>query len=178
MGPYAGGHAAREVHPLSFPVGAHEQAASIQRRHLRQRYHNVVRTQWAQYHRDGRASRCVATKAKSSRPLIRSAAFRVHLRQGQPRRQDLHYTEAVGHFHLYPCSITPEFPTGNGKVDLVLRSKNHLAVIEVKSFVSVPQMAAYRNTGRGIRQKARPYASDARRLCAHRSRRPLGHVIE
>jgi len=82
---------------------------------------------------------------------------------GQPRRADLHYTEAVGHFHLYawlqnavqgyPCSISPEFPTGNGKVDLVLRSKNHLAVIEVKSFVSVPQMQAYREQAAGYAKK-------------------------
>src|SRR5262249_23179008 len=45
--------------------------------------------------------------------------------KGQPRRQDLHLTEAVGHFHLYAwlrdaverrCTISPEFPTGNGKV--------------------------------------------------------------
>lgn len=73
---------------------------------------------------------------------------------GQPRRQDLHYTEAVGHFHLYawllnatrgyPCSVSPEFPTGNGKVDLVLRTRDHAAVIEVKSFVSIPQLAASR----------------------------------
>src|SRR5262249_42602900 len=54
--------------------------------------------------------------------------------KGQPRRQDLHLTEAVGHFHLYAwlrdavgrrCTISPEFPTGNGKVDLVLRTKEH-----------------------------------------------------
>ncbi|MEZ4709432.1 MAG: hypothetical protein R3A44_19640 [Caldilineaceae bacterium] len=46
----------------------------------------------------------------------------------QPRRQsDLHLIEAVGHFHLYMwlqtaighrCVISPEFPTGNGRVDL------------------------------------------------------------
>ncbi len=49
----------------------------------------------------------------------------------QPRRKtDLHLTEAVGHFHLYAwlkealsdlCLVSPEFPTGNGKVDLHLR---------------------------------------------------------
>ncbi|ETR66719.1 MAG: hypothetical protein OMM_12432, partial [Candidatus Magnetoglobus multicellularis str. Araruama] len=48
--------------------------------------------------------------------------------QNQPRRKrDYHLTEAVGHFHLYHwlqmaldvgSSISPEFPTGNGKVDL------------------------------------------------------------
>jgi AAA-like domain len=64
--------------------------------------------------------------------------------KGQPRRADLHLTEAVGHFHLYAwlrdavgrrCTLTPEFPTGNGKVDLVLRTEHHTGVIEVKSFV-------------------------------------------
>jgi len=80
---------------------------------------------------------------------------------GQPRRQDLHYTEAVGHFHLYAwllhalrgfgCSVSPEFPTGNGKVDLVLQTKDHKAVIEVKSFVSIPQV-------RAARQQAATYA--------------------
>lgn len=73
---------------------------------------------------------------------------------GQPRRQDLHYTEAVGHFHLYSwlqnavdgfsCVISPEFPTGNGKVDLLLQTREHQALIEVKSFVSMPQLAASR----------------------------------
>jgi len=61
----------------------------------------------------------------------------------QPRRDDLHLTEYVGHFHLYfwlqnavgrRCSISPEFPTGNGRVDLHLRCKDRQAVIEVKSF--------------------------------------------
>src|SRR5262249_46060598 len=67
----------------------------------------------------------------------------------QPRRTDLHLTEAVGHFHLYAwlrdavgrrCTISPEFPTGNGKVDLVLRTKEHTAVIEVKSFIDMYEL--------------------------------------
>lgn len=87
--------------------------------------------------------------------------------RGQPRRQDLHFTEAVGHFHLYAwlrdsvgrrCSISPEFPTGNGKVDLVLRTREHTALIEVKSFIDMyelqkgqAQAAAYaKKLGLGI----------------------------
>jgi len=63
--------------------------------------------------------------------------------QDQPRRSDLRYTEAVGHFHLYfwlqnavgrLCGVSPEFPTGNGRVDLHLRCRERQAVIEVKSF--------------------------------------------
>ena len=66
--------------------------------------------------------------------------------QGQPRRTDMHLPEALGHFHLYAwlrdalqerCLITPEFPTGNGKVDLVLQAEGHTGVIEVKSFVNM-----------------------------------------
>ena len=64
--------------------------------------------------------------------------------QGLPPRTDLHLTEAVGHFHLYAwlrdaigrwCVISPEFPTGNGKVDLHLRCKGKEGMIEVKSYV-------------------------------------------
>ncbi|ETR71761.1 MAG: hypothetical protein OMM_02252 [Candidatus Magnetoglobus multicellularis str. Araruama] len=79
----------------------------------------------------------------------------------QPRRKsDFHLTEAVGHFHLYHwlsmalrkrCIIRPEFPTGNGKVDLHLLSKDDKkGLIEVKSFVnayevkeSITQAAKY-----------------------------------
>jgi len=61
----------------------------------------------------------------------------------QPRRADLHYTEYVGHFHLYfwlrqaiedICIISPEFPTGNGRVDLHLKCDGKQGIIEVKSF--------------------------------------------
>jgi hypothetical protein len=90
-------------------------------------------------------------------PLV--ARYRGYLRRlkargidpwlGQPRRKDLHLTEAVGHFHLYAwlrdaigrrCTITPEFPTGNGKVDLVVRMKEHSGVIEVKSFIDMYEL--------------------------------------
>lgn len=65
--------------------------------------------------------------------------------QEQPRRADMHLTEAVGHFHLYAwlkdalgrrCVVSPEFPTGNGKVDLCLRAGAKRGIIEVKSFTS------------------------------------------
>jgi hypothetical protein len=67
----------------------------------------------------------------------------------QPRRDDLHLTEAVGHFHLYAwlkeavedfCVVSPEFPTGNGKVDLHLRCGEKQGIIEVKSFRSASRM--------------------------------------
>jgi len=66
----------------------------------------------------------------------------------QPRRADMHLTEAVGHFHLYAwlrgavgryCVISPEFPTGNGKVDLHLNCSGKTGIIEIKSFTDVRQ---------------------------------------
>ncbi|MGE0084880.1 MAG: AAA-like domain-containing protein [Desulfococcaceae bacterium] len=71
----------------------------------------------------------------------------------QPRRTDLHLTEAVGHFHLYfwlqnavgrICSVSPEFPTGNGKVDLHLKCGEKQALIEVKSFTDAARAKAGR----------------------------------
>ncbi|SLM32558.1 conserved hypothetical protein [Desulfamplus magnetovallimortis] len=67
----------------------------------------------------------------------------------QPRRSDLQYTEYVGHFHLYfwlqnavgrLCTVSPEFPTGNGRVDLHLKCKNKKGIIEVKSFKDQAEM--------------------------------------
>jgi AAA+ ATPase superfamily predicted ATPase len=64
----------------------------------------------------------------------------------QPRRKsDFHLKEAVGHFHLYhwlqtvlgeQCAVIPEFPTGNGKVDIHIKCNNISGLIEVKSFKS------------------------------------------
>ncbi|MBF0452709.1 MAG: hypothetical protein HQK75_18545, partial [Candidatus Magnetomorum sp.] len=65
----------------------------------------------------------------------------------QPRRKsDYHLTESVGHFHLFHwlqmalgkrCAISPEFPTGNGKVDLHLCCNDtQKGLIEVKSFIN------------------------------------------
>ena len=60
-----------------------------------------------------------------------------------PRRSDLNIYEAGGHFHLYHwlmnaigriCWITPEFPTGNGRVDIHIKCEDKEAVIEIKSF--------------------------------------------
>jgi len=77
--------------------------------------------------------------------LVRMKAKGLNPFKDQPRRADLHYTEAVGHFHLYAwmkqavedvCVISPEFPTGNGKVDLHLKCRDKLGIIEIKSFRS------------------------------------------
>lgn len=72
---------------------------------------------------------------------------------GELRRSDMGLREAVGHFHLHAwlleaagriCAVSPEFPTGNGKVDLFLRWQGHTAVIEVKSFRSAADLVTAR----------------------------------
>jgi len=81
--------------------------------------------------------------------LTRLKAKGINPWKEQPRRTDLHVTEAVGHFHLYHwlqnavgrrCVISPEFPTGNGKVDLHLQCREKRGLIEVKSFVDATQV--------------------------------------
>jgi hypothetical protein len=81
--------------------------------------------------------------------LVRLKAKGINPWKEQPRRAtDLHLTEAVGHFHLYTwlqatigkrCVVSPEFPTGNGKVDLHLKCGKKRGIIEVKSFVDAYQ---------------------------------------
>jgi hypothetical protein len=73
--------------------------------------------------------------------------------KGQPTRNDLRITEAVGHFHLYwwlieatknQLVITPEFPTGNGKVDLHLQCDSKRGLIEIKVFTKLADMPIYK----------------------------------
>jgi len=80
--------------------------------------------------------------------LVRMKANGLNPFKDQPRRTDLHYTEAVGHFHLYAwlqaaigrrCVTSPEFPTGNGKVDIHIRCNGKKGIIEVKSFVDMSE---------------------------------------
>ncbi len=77
--------------------------------------------------------------------LARLKAKGINPWKEQPRRQTDHkLTEAVGHFHLYwwlyqtigkRTIISPEFPTGNGKVDVHIKCGDKRGLIEVKSFV-------------------------------------------
>jgi hypothetical protein len=84
--------------------------------------------------------------------LIRLKIKKINPFKEQPLRSDLKITEAAGHFHLYAwilavlgrrCVISPEFPTGNGKVDLHIKCGKLRAIIEVKSYVD---MADYRRS--------------------------------
>ena len=80
--------------------------------------------------------------------LVRMKAKGLNPFKDQPRRSDLNYTEAVGHFHLYAwlhaaigrrCVTSPEFPTGNGKVDIHIRCNGKKGIIEIKSFVDMSE---------------------------------------
>jgi hypothetical protein len=63
-----------------------------------------------------------------------------------PRRSDLRIFEAVYHFNLYSYlklildaeggSVFPEFPTGNGKIDLIINYKSNRYGLEVKSYTT------------------------------------------
>ncbi|MGE5341832.1 MAG: ATP-binding protein [Candidatus Omnitrophota bacterium] len=67
--------------------------------------------------------------------------------ENAPRRADLRIQEAVFHFSFYAylheflkgfkVKVYPEFPTGNGKVDLIIRYRSKLYAIEVKSFTNI-----------------------------------------
>jgi hypothetical protein len=61
-----------------------------------------------------------------------------------PRRKDLRIFEAVYHFNVYMYlhqllrskgwNVHPEFPTGNGKIDIVIENKTNTYGIELKSY--------------------------------------------
>ncbi len=61
-----------------------------------------------------------------------------------PRRKDLRVFEAVFHFSLYEylnkflanknARVLPEFPTGNGKVDILIRYAGKIYALELKSY--------------------------------------------
>ncbi len=65
-----------------------------------------------------------------------------------PRRSDLRIREAVFHFNLYAylqnflesysSEVWPEFPTGNGKVDLMIQHSGRMYVLELKSYKDMP----------------------------------------
>jgi hypothetical protein len=66
------------------------------------------------------------------------------LRDAPRRKSDLRVFEAVFHFHLYMYlegffqdkggKVVPEFPTGNGKIDLLIRYGEKRYALELKSF--------------------------------------------
>jgi len=70
-----------------------------------------------------------------------------------PRRSDLRVCEAVYHFSLYAWlsaflqrkqgQVIPEFPTGNGKIDLLLRYAGTLYGIELKSFTDFSDLPGW-----------------------------------
>ncbi|OGV73867.1 MAG: hypothetical protein A3K19_09725 [Lentisphaerae bacterium RIFOXYB12_FULL_65_16] len=89
---------------------------------------------------------CPALLKRYTAFLARLKAKGLNPWRDHPRRADLGLRESVGHFHLYAwaqqalkgtdMAVTPEFPTGNGKVDLHLHRGAVRAAIEVKSHIS------------------------------------------
>ncbi|MCP4698350.1 MAG: hypothetical protein GY862_16070, partial [Gammaproteobacteria bacterium] len=78
------------------------------------------------------------------------------------RKEDLRVYEAVFHFHLYlyltaflrhyDSQVQPEFPTGNGQIDLLIRHAGQLFGLELKSFST---QRAYRKALPHIAEYAR-----------------------
>ncbi len=70
------------------------------------------------------------------------------LLENAPRRSDLRIYEAVYHFNLYMYLqaflrsrkgvVYPEFPTGNGQIDLIIKYQGKTYGIEVKSYTDKP----------------------------------------
>ncbi|MDM8561239.1 AAA-like domain-containing protein [Candidatus Parabeggiatoa sp. HSG14] len=82
------------------------------------------------------------------------------LKNAPRRKDDLRVYEAVFHFHFYlylvsflrsyKVEVYPEFPTGNGAIDLLVRHAGQLFGLELKSFAdkrqyrdALPQAAKY-----------------------------------
>jgi hypothetical protein len=73
-------------------------------------------------------------------------ANREQVLKNAPRRRDLRVYEAVFQFHLYvyltsflrsyDSQVQPEFPTGNGQIDLLIRHAGQLFGLELKSFAN------------------------------------------
>ena len=71
------------------------------------------------------------------------------LLENAPRRSDLRIYEAVYHFNLYKYlaefltsyggEVYPEFPTGNGQIDLLITYEGQRYGIEVKSYLNLRQ---------------------------------------
>ena len=78
--------------------------------------------------------------------LQKNAAW---LFENAPRRADLRIREAVYHFNLYlylhqflhtkGARVWPEFPTGNGKLDILIMYRERLYGLEVKSFADLSE---------------------------------------
>lgn len=77
--------------------------------------------------------------------------FEIHIKKNRdwllkdaPRRKDLRIFEAVFHFALYRwlfnflgsrrAQVWPEFPTGNGKVDILIRYAGKMYAVELKTY--------------------------------------------
>jgi len=75
---------------------------------------------------------------------------RTWLLKDAPRRHDLRLYEAVYHFNFYMYlfqflrgyqgQVWPEFPTGNGEIDIIINYSQQLYALEVKSFTTLAEL--------------------------------------
>ena len=99
----------------------------------------------------------ITDSALNMKNLVRR--FEKHLKSNRewmladaPRRKDMRIFEAVFHFNLFvfiqqflqlrKAKVWPEFPTGNGKVDILVRYGDRTYAVEVKSYTDE---AGYKN---------------------------------
>ncbi|MCP4351867.1 MAG: hypothetical protein GY795_40915 [Desulfobacterales bacterium] len=93
----------------------------------------------------------IAEDSLNIKNLVRR--YEMHLRKNRewllkdvPRRKDLRVFEAVYHFNLYEylnrflanrnAKVLPEFPTGNGAIDLIIRYAGKIYGLELKSYTN------------------------------------------
>ncbi|MCI0471376.1 MAG: AAA-like domain-containing protein [Candidatus Aminicenantes bacterium] len=84
--------------------------------------------------------------------------YEVFFKDVPRRKTDLKIYEAVYHFNLYRylydllrargVEVVPQFPTGNGKIDLILKYREKIYALELKSFTDMYRFE------RGIEQAA------------------------
>jgi len=110
-------------------------------------------------------SNTITEKTLNIRNLMRR--FEIHLKKNRewlldeaPRRKDMRIFEAVFHFNLYRylcefleskhAKVWPEFPTGNGKIDILIKYAECTYALELKTYTdegryreSLKQAAAY-----------------------------------
>jgi hypothetical protein len=86
---------------------------------------------------------CTGLITRYKQYLERLSQSKLNPFDAEIRRSDGRIYESSGHFHLYAwlyevlkrrCVIVPEFPTGNGRVDLLIKCGEKRGIIEVKVF--------------------------------------------
>ena len=74
---------------------------------------------------------------------------KIYFKNVPRRKNDLKIFEAIYHFNLFrylydllrswEVEVIPQFPTGNGKIDLILKYREKIYALELKSFKDMPR---------------------------------------